>query len=135
MERPYILAVLLLALTVAACPDHTEPIWPTPEITQIDALDAPHAVAYVMHGALGESSAYVGLALLCTTRGPTTIEVTAFCGAFPGSHYPVQLAVQSPNGTGDPLCGPARKRSFTAYSSSTRGTRNDLSGSPCSPVR
>ncbi len=99
VERPHILAVLLLTLTVAAYPDHAEPTWPTPEITQIDALDAPHAVAYAMRGELGDSGAYVGLALLCTTRGPTTIEVTAFFGAFPGSHHPVQLAVQSPNGT------------------------------------
>ena len=75
------------------------PPWPTPEITQLDRLEAPHTVAYAMRGALGESGEYVGLAFLCATRGPAEIEVTAFFGAFPGSHHPVQLAVRGPDGT------------------------------------
>ena len=95
------LVVLAGWLTVApAWPGLSAPLHPTPEISQITALDMKDTVAYAMRGALGTSGEYVGLAVLCATRGPTKIEVTTFFGAFPGAHRPVQLAVRSPDGTG-----------------------------------
>ena len=90
-------AVLLTAACVWSAP--AAPPWPTPEITQITALDQKDMVAYAMRAPLGTSGAYVGLAVLCATHGPVEIEVTAFFGAFPGSHRPVQLAVRGADGT------------------------------------
>lgn len=52
-----------------------------------------------MRGALGTSGEYVGLAILCAARDDTEMQVTAFFGAFSGSHRPVQLAVRGPDGT------------------------------------
>ena len=99
MRRPGLLAVLLLAAAGMVCPSHAAPPWPTPAITRIDALGMKDTVAYAMRAALGTSGEYVGLAVLCPARDETALQVTAFFGAFPGSHRPVQLAVRGPDGT------------------------------------
>lgn len=88
----------VLALPVAG---HTAPPWPTPEIREITALDRKDTVAYAMRGALGTSGEIVGLAVLCARHGPAEIQATAFFGTFPGPQHPVQLAVRSPDGTGE----------------------------------
>ena len=99
MRRPGLLAVLLLVAAGMVCPCHAAPPWPTPEITRIDALGMKDTVAYAMRAPLGTSGEYIGLAVLCAARSSAKIEVTAFFGAFPGSHHPVQLAVRGPDGT------------------------------------
>lgn len=101
MRRGSVLALSgALALT-PVCPGHPAPPYPTPEIREIAALDIKGMVAYAMRGELGNSGAYVGLAVRCARRGPADIEATAFFGAFPGAHHPVQLAVRRPDGTGE----------------------------------
>ena len=72
--------------------------WPTPGITQIDSLHAPHAVAYAMRGELGSSGEAVGLGVIYATRGPAAIEVIAFFGAYPADQ-PVQFAGRGGDGT------------------------------------
>lgn len=99
MRRVAVLALGgVLALPV---PGHTAPPWPTPEIREITALDMKDTVAYAMRGALGDSGEIVGLAVLCAARDEAALQVTAFFGAFPGPQHPVQLAVRSPDGTGE----------------------------------
>ena len=99
MYRVALFAVVALLAIALVRTGHPAPPWPTPEITEMTALDIQDTVAYAMRGALGTSGEVVGLAVLCATRGPAKIEVTAFFGAFPGSHHPVQLAVRGPDGT------------------------------------
>lgn len=103
MDRTRLMRLLFLASAwtlfgVAASADAAPP-WPTPEITEMTALDIQDTVAYAMRGPLGDSGEHVGLALLCARRGPAEIQATAFFGTFPGSHHPVQLAVRGPTGT------------------------------------
>ena len=98
------LGTLLPAVLI--CTAHATPPQPTPEIGQIDALGIQGMVAYAMRGALGTSGEYVGLAILCAARDDTEMQVTAFFGAFPGSHRPVQLAVRGPDGTTVERFGP-----------------------------
>ena len=103
-ERRRRVSVLALSGALAltpVCPGHAAPPYPTPEIREIAALDIKGMVAYAMRGALGNSGEYVGLAVRCAIHGPADIEATAFFGAFPGSHRPVQLAVRRPDGTGE----------------------------------
>ena len=96
----YVLAALLAPALVGTA--HAAPPWPTPEITQIDALaERPDTVAYAMRGMLGNSGEYVGLAVQCAPQGTAEPQVTAFFGAFPGPQHPVQLAVRNPDGTGE----------------------------------
>ena len=77
---------------------HADTTYPTPEITRIEALDAPGSVTWGMRGALGETGHYVGLVMTCKTDGSRTGEVTAFFGSFPGIRHPVQLAVRGAGG-------------------------------------
>ena len=100
MRRGVLFVAAILFTAAPVCSALAAPPWPTPEISQITALNMKDTVAYAMRGALGTSGEYVGLAVLCATRGPTKIEVTTFFGAFPGAHHPVQFAVRSPDGTG-----------------------------------
>ena len=94
------LVVLAAWITLAAAlPGLTAPPWPTPEITRITALGVKDTVAYAMRAPLGESGEVVGLAVLCAQRDAAALQATAFFGAFPGAHHPVQLAVREPNGT------------------------------------
>ena len=97
MRRASVLALVgVFALPVAG---HPAPPWPTPEIGVIAALDVKDTVAYAMRGTLGHAGEVVGLAVLCPMHGPAEIQATAFFGAFPGAHRPVQLAVRGPDGT------------------------------------
>ena len=90
---------LIAALTLTpVSPVRSTPPVPTPAIRVIDALNIKGMVAYTMRGSLGTSREYVGLAVLCAIHGPADFEATAFFGAFPGAHRPVQLAVRSPAG-------------------------------------
>ena len=89
--------IAALSLTPVSPVRSTPPV-PTPEIREIVALKQQDMVAYAMRGTLGASGEYVGLAVLCALHGPADFEATAFFGAFPGAHRPVQLAVRSQNG-------------------------------------
>ena len=44
---------------------HADTAWPTPEITQIEALAVPDTVAYAMRGEVGDSGQSVGLGVAC----------------------------------------------------------------------
>lgn len=102
MDRTMLIRLLFLAsawtLFGAAALADAAPPQPTPEIRVIAALDIKGMVAYAMRGSLGNSGEYVGLAVLCAIHGQAEIKATAFFGAFPGAHHPVQLAVRSPAG-------------------------------------
>lgn len=87
----------LQALLLAAVQADTT--YSTPEITHIEVLDVPGAVAWAMRGELGDSGFYVGLSLLCKTDGSGAIEATAYFASFPGKRHPVQLVVRSADGT------------------------------------
>lgn len=92
-----ILAWLCLqALLPAAAQADTT--YSTPEITHVEALDVPGAVAWGMRGELGDSGHYVGLAIVCKTDGSGAAEVTAYFGSFPGERRPVQLVVRGADG-------------------------------------
>ena len=86
---------------VPAWPVLAEPPWPTPEITQIEPLDIPHAVAYLMRAELGNTGIILGLTVHCVPHDPAALQVTTLFGAFPGPQHPVQLAVRRPDGTGE----------------------------------
>ncbi len=85
----------------AAARADAAPPWPTPEITQIEPLDHPHAVAYLMRAELGDTGIILGLTVLCAPHEPAALQVTTLFGAFPGPQHPVQLAVRRPDGTGE----------------------------------
>jgi len=89
---------LLSLQALLLAPVHADTTYPTPEITRIEALDAPGSVTWGMRGELGETGHYVGLVMTCKTDGSRTGEVTAFFGSFPGERHPVQLAVRSAGG-------------------------------------
>lgn len=99
MRRVSVLALGGLLALILVGIGHTAPPWPTPEIREITALGGQDTVAYAMRGALGDAGEYVGLAVFCALHGPAEIEGTAFFGAFPGAHRPVQLAAGVPDGT------------------------------------
>ena len=83
------------------CIGHAAPPHPTPEITQIEPLDHPQSVAYLMRAELGDTGVILGLTVICAPHEPAALQVTAFFGAFPGPQHPVQLAVRRPDGTGE----------------------------------
>ena len=99
MPRLSLCALAAWLALAPAWPGLAAPPWPTPEITRITALGVQDTVAYAMRATLGDSGEVVGLAVLCAHRGATELQATAFFGAFPGRHHPVQLAVREPNGT------------------------------------
>jgi len=99
MRRVSVLALGGLLALLLVGTGHPAPPWPTPEIREITALGGQDTVAYAMRGPLGDSGEVVGLAVLCALRGSAEIEVTAFFGAFPGAHRPLQLAARGPAGT------------------------------------
>lgn len=82
-----------------AAPAGTGKVWPAPEVAAIVDLEAPHAVAYAMRAALGDTGEHVGLGVICAERGPYEIEATVFFGGFPADRRPVQLAVRGADGT------------------------------------
>ena len=91
-----VLVAAALAVSGAAQAGET---WSTPEIAHIDELDIPGALAFGMRGALGDTGVTVGLAAICATGGPRSVEATAFFGGFPHDRRPVQLAVRTAEGT------------------------------------
>ena len=101
MRRVAVPALAGLLTLILVWTGHTAPPWPTPEITQIEPLDIPQAVAYLMRAELGDTGIILGLTVHCVPHDPAALQVTAFFGAFPGPQHPVQLAVRSPDGTGE----------------------------------
>ena len=101
MSTLHLIVVGAILTATIACTGQAEPTWPTPEITQIEPLDTPHAVAYMMRSELGDSGLVIGLTVVCGLGDSAPFEVTTFFGAFPGTHHPVQLAVRGADGTGE----------------------------------
>ena len=122
--------VLLLGLHVMLpITGHADTKWPTPEITQIEALDVPDTVTYVMRGEVGDSGQYVGLGVVCAMDGSDRVEVTGYFGSFPGVQHALQFAVRGGDG-GVERFGPVVKAEptsgFTARVLRTWPKRNAL---------
>ena len=96
MKAGFVLLLgLHVMLPVTGCADTTSP---TPEITQIEALDVSGTITYAMRGEVGDSGQYVGLGVVCATDGSSRVEVTGYFGSFPGVHRAVQFAVRDVDG-------------------------------------
>ena len=96
MKAGFVLLLgLHVMLPITGCGDTT---WPTPEITEIEALDVPGTITYVMREEVGDSGQYVGLGVVCATDGSSRVEVTGYFGSFPGVHQAVQFAVRGVDG-------------------------------------
>ena len=85
---------LIAALTHAPAAAPARPLAPARPAPGITSGMIAHALSIF----LSDSREYVGLAVLCAIHGLAEIKATAFFGAFPGAHHPVQLAVRSPDG-------------------------------------
>ena len=72
---------------------------PTPEISTIQEIRVPGAIAYAMRGEIPASNTIVGLSLLCSHGPRPRVEITAYFGAFPSDRRPVQLALRTSTGT------------------------------------
>ena len=72
--------------------------WPTPEIREIDGLEAGAGVAHAMRAELGDTRTYVGLGLICDEGGAEDSEALVFFRGFRADRRPVQLAVRSSDG-------------------------------------
>ena len=72
--------------------------WPTPEIRQIEVMQAGDGIAHAMRGEVGNTGTYVGLAIVCSEQGGEEAKVMTFFGGFPADRRPVQLAVRRPDG-------------------------------------
>ena len=86
-------AAMLLASAIGATPAAQQ--WATPEIREIEEVEANGERAYVMRGELGNTGQHVGFAAACTNR---QLAVTVFFGSFPAEGTPVQLAIRTAGG-------------------------------------
>ena len=123
MQTSVMKTIALGAALAAAGAGQAQEAWPTPAIAEIVDLEAPHTIAYAMRGELGRSGEYLGPGVICATRGPYAIEVTAFFGAFPADRRSVQLAVRGADGTVvrfGPVVTAGRSRDSTARASWSR---------------
>ncbi len=68
----------------------------TPEIREIEELEANGERIYVMRGELGDTGEHLGFAAVCSNR---QLEVTVFFGSFPARGTPVQLAIRTASGS------------------------------------
>jgi len=80
---------------------HADESWPTPEIATILELGEGDELAYGMRGELGRTGHFVGLALICSTKGVYNVEAIASFLGFPEDRRPLQLAVRGEDGTID----------------------------------
>lgn len=101
------LAVAALAWAGAAGGERMRPI---PEAGRIFNFEIGAATAWGMSAEQGESGLHVGLSLVCRTEDPAYAEATAYFGRFPADRRPVQLAVQSPEGSVERFGGEASWR-------------------------
>lgn len=103
-------AVALAAMSAWTVPAGGQPMNPTPEAGRIFNFEIGAATAWGMSAELGKSGFHVGLSLVCRTEDPAYAEATAYFGAFPEDRRPVQLVVQSPEGSVERFGGEASWR-------------------------
>lgn len=75
-----------------------EELWPTPEIATILELGEGDELVYVMRGELGSTGHFVGLGLICSTKGVRNVEAVASFLGFPEDRRPLRLAVRGEDG-------------------------------------
>ncbi len=85
--------ILLTAPPSPAASQHA-----TPEISTIQEIRVPDAIAYAMRGKISASNTIVGLSLVCTHGPRPRVEITAYFGAFPSDRRPVQFALRTSTG-------------------------------------
>ena len=87
------IAAILLASAIGTTPAAQQ--WATPEMREIEEVEANGERVYVMRGELGNTGEHLGFAAACTKR---QLEVTVFFGSFPARGTPVQLAIRTAGG-------------------------------------
>ncbi len=86
-------AAMLLASAIGAAPAARQ--YATPEIREVEEVEANGRHAYILRGELGNTGWHVGFTATCNNR---QLEVTIFFGSFPTQGTPVQLVIRTARG-------------------------------------
>ena len=86
-------AAMLLASAIGAAPAARQ--YATPEIREVEEVEANGQHAYILRGELGNTGWHVGFTATCNNR---QLEVTVFFGSFPAQGTLVQLAIRTAGG-------------------------------------